>query len=50
MFNNGKKPIDVAIELDFPKSEICEICDLTTGILGHTPTLRFAINLPTAKK
>lgn len=28
MSNNGKKPVDVAIELDLPKSEICEICDL----------------------
>jgi hypothetical protein len=28
MSNNDKKPVDVAIELDLPKSEICEICDL----------------------
>jgi hypothetical protein len=28
IFINGKKPIDVAIELDLPKSEISEICDL----------------------
>ena len=25
MFNNGKKPIDVAIELDLPESEICDL-------------------------
>ena len=25
MFNNGKKPIDVAIELDLPESEVCDL-------------------------
>jgi hypothetical protein len=25
MFNNGKKPIEVAIELDLPESEVCDL-------------------------
>ena len=25
MFNNGKKPIDVAVELDHPESEVCDL-------------------------
>ena len=46
MFNIGKKPIDVAIELDLPESEVCRT---STRVLGVESTVMSCICLPRLK-